>query len=50
MSKKKVRKDDSKKEFQYSKELQGLLLILIGVIGIVSRDPLEFNFQIFAIY
>ncbi len=34
MSKKKIRKDDTKKEFQYSKELQGLLLILIGVIGV----------------
>ena len=33
MSKKKTKKETVKKEFQYSKELQGLLLILIGVIG-----------------
>lgn len=33
MAKKKTKKETEKKEFQYSKELQGLLLILIGVIG-----------------
>ena len=33
MAKKKTKKESEKKEFQYSKELQGLLLILIGIIG-----------------
>ena len=33
MAKKKTKKETEKKEFQYSKELQGLSLILIGVIG-----------------
>ena len=33
MAKKKAKKDSEKKEFQYSKELQGLFLILIGIIG-----------------
>ena len=33
MAKKKTKKETEKKEFQYSKELQGLLLILIGIIG-----------------
>ncbi len=33
MAKKKTKKDSEKKEFQYSKELQGLLLILVGIIG-----------------
>ncbi|MEG1457633.1 MAG: DNA translocase FtsK, partial [Bacilli bacterium] len=33
MAKRKSRKDESKKEFQYTKELEGLLLILIGIIG-----------------
>ena len=33
MTKKKDKKDSEKKEFQYSKELQGLFLILIGIIG-----------------
>ena len=33
MAKKKTKKETEKKEFQYSKELQGLLLILMGVIG-----------------
>lgn len=33
MSKKKIRKDTEKKDFQYKKELQGLLLVLIGLIG-----------------
>ena len=33
MAKKKAKKEESKKEFQYSKDLQGLLLILIGIVG-----------------
>ncbi len=33
MAKKKLRKEGEKKEFQYTKELQGLLLVLIGLIG-----------------
>ena len=33
MAKKKTKKETEKNEFQYSKELQGLSLILIGVIG-----------------
>ena len=34
MAKKKVKKEETKKEFQYSKELEGLLLVLIGIIGV----------------
>lgn len=33
MAKKKIKRDEEKKEFQYKKELQGLLLVLIGLIG-----------------
>lgn len=33
MVKKKVKREQERKEFQYSKELQGLILILIGIIG-----------------
>ena len=33
MPKKKVRKEEPKKGFQYTKELEGLFLILFGVIG-----------------
>lgn len=33
MAKKKIRKEGEKKDFQYTKELQGLLLVLIGLIG-----------------
>ena len=34
MAKKKVKKEENKKEFQYSKELEGLLLVLVGIIGV----------------
>ena len=33
MAKKKKKKDEATKSFQYSVELNGLLLILIGLIG-----------------
>ena len=33
MPKKKVRKEEPKKGFQYTKELEGLFLILFGIIG-----------------
>ncbi len=33
MAKKKIKKETEKKEFQYARELQGLILILIGIIG-----------------
>ncbi len=33
MAKKKTRKEEPKKGFQYTKELEGLFLILIGIIG-----------------
>ena len=33
MPKKKVRKEEPKKGFQYKKELEGLFLILFGIVG-----------------
>lgn len=33
MPKKKIRKEEPKKSFQYTKELEGLFLILVGIIG-----------------
>ena len=33
MPKKKVRKEEPKKGFQYTKELEGLFLILFGIVG-----------------
>ena len=34
MAKKKVKKEESKKNFQYTKELEGLILVLVGIIGV----------------
>ncbi len=36
MAKKKTQKDESKKGFQYTKELQGLLLVLLSITGLGS--------------
>ncbi len=39
MAKKKVKADDNKKEFPYTKELEGLALVLIGVLGFGKFGP-----------
>ena len=50
MAKKKPKKDDGKKEFPYSKELQGLFLVLVGVLGFGEFGPVGRiirNFMVF---
>lgn len=34
MAKKKIKKEETKKSFEYNKELEGLFLVLVGIIGI----------------
>ena len=50
MAKKKSKKQENTKTFQYNKELNGLLLILIGVIGIGTFGPVGKLIKNFAIF
>lgn len=50
MAKKKKKKDDTSKSFQYSVELNGLLLILIGLIGFGTFGPVGRLIKNFAIF
>ncbi|MEG1305925.1 MAG: DNA translocase FtsK [Bacilli bacterium] len=48
--KKKIKKDDSKKKFQYTKELEGLLLILVGLIGFINTSVVGNIVSTFAVF
>ena len=50
MAKKKKKKDEATKSFQYSVELNGLLLILIGLIGFGTFGPVGRLIKNFAIF
>ncbi len=50
MAKKKVSKEESKQEFPYKRELQGLFLILIGVLGFGKFGPVGRIIKNFAIF
>lgn len=50
MAKKKEKKDDNKKEFPYSKELQGLFLILVGLLGFGKFGPVGRVIRNFAVF
>lgn len=50
MAKKKKKKEENTKSFQYSVELNGLLLILIGVIGFGTFGPVGKIIKNFAIF
>lgn len=50
MAKKKKKKDETTKSFQYSVELNGLLLILIGLIGFGTFGPVGRLIKNFAIF
>ena len=50
MAKKKKKKEDTSKSFAYSVELNGLLLILIGVIGFGTFGPVGKIIKNFAIF
>ena len=50
MAKKKVSKEESKQEFPYKRELQGLFLILVGVLGFGKFGPVGRIIKNFAIF
>lgn len=50
MAKKKEKKDEGKKEFPYSKELQGLALVLIGILGFGEFGPVGRVIRNFTIF
>ena len=50
MAKKKIQKEDNKKEFPYTKELEGLILILIGVLGFGKFGPVGRVLRNFAVF
>ena len=50
MAKKKEKKDDNKKEFPYSKELEGLALVLIGLLGFGEFGPVGRVIKNFAVF
>ena len=50
MAKKKVSKEETKQEFPYKRELQGLFLILIGVLGFGKFGPVGRIIKNFAIF
>jgi len=50
MAKKKEKKDDNKKEFPYAKELQGLALVLIGLLGFGKFGPVGRVIRNFAVF
>ena len=50
MAKKKARKDESKKGFQYAKELQGLLLVLLAITGLGNFGIVGSLIRKFAIF
>lgn len=50
MAKKKEKKDDNKKEFPYSKELQGLFLVLVGLLGFGKFGPVGRVIRNFAVF
>lgn len=50
MAKKKEKKDDKKKEFPYSKELQGLFLVLVGLLGFGKFGPVGRVIRNFAVF
>lgn len=50
MAKKKTKTDDNKKEFPYKKELQGLFLVLVGLLGFGKFGPVGRVIRNFAIF
>lgn len=50
MAKKKVKTDDAKKEFPYTKELQGLFLVLVGLLGFGKFGPVGRIIRNFAVF
>ncbi len=50
MAKKKQKKDDEKKKFEYSNEVIGIILILVSIIGIGAYGPAGNFIRAFAIF
>ena len=50
MAKNKTKKEDKKQEFPYAKEIQGLFLILMGVLGFGKFGPVGRVIRNFAVF